>query len=193
MEPIIKSNNKRMIDYKILKDRILYNQVIVDDGYKFFITSAQYRHNFRQMILSEESKKALMDYVFDPNFYRHKKTQNVDNDKDAKLIKVYDEILYQIDHYLHIFNIGHHIDKLKEARKIFKKCSIAEKAQVLGDILIVAGSNQTELSIKPLKISKLTFTRSNCPLSPNAVFIYQSPTGMINRREYLKDLIKENN
>lgn len=193
MEPIIKSNNKRMIDYKILKDRILYNQVIVDDGYKFFITSAQYRHNFRQMILSEESKKALMDYVFDPNFYRHKKTQNVDNDKDAKLIKVYDEILYQIDHYLHIFNIGHHIDKLKGARKIFKKCSIAEKAQVLGDILIVAGSNQTELSIKPLKISKLTFSRSNCPLSPNAVFIYQSPTGMINRREYLKDLIKENN
>ena len=192
MEPIIKSNNKRMIGYKILKDRILYNQIIEDDGYKFFITSAQYRHNFRQMILSDQSKKILMDYVFDPNFYRHKKTEDVNNDKDAKLIKVYDEILYQIDHYLQIFTIGHHIDKLKKARPLFEKCTLAEKAQVLNDILIIAGSNQTELALKPLKTTKLTFSKQNCPLTKDAVFFYESPTGMITRKESIKDILKQN-
>lgn len=189
ISPIIQANNKQLLGFKILKNKILYNQVINDNGDKFFIASDQSRHSFRQMILSTDAKKYLMDYVFDPNFYSHRKTKDVEDDKDAKLLKVYDEILYQLDNYFPIFKIGKNIDKLKKARSKFEKCSVAEKAQVIDDILISAGSNPTELPLKPIGLSRLRFTRSKCPLSKNAEFIYQSATGMKVKKLSIKDLL----
>lgn len=190
---IVKSNNAKMAGYRIIKDKVPYYQVILDEGSKFCITSAQYRYNCRQLILSQEAQKSLMDYVVDPNFYQHKKTKDAAFDKDTKLIKVYDEILYQVDTYLPLYTIRSINTKLKKARSAFVKCSLKDKAYVLERLLISFSANPTMPDLKPIGLTPLTLVKKNCPLTENAVFLCTSPTGMKTKEVSIKQLIGDFN
>lgn len=191
VDPIVKSNNNKMTSYRIIKDKVPYYQAILDEGSKFCITSDQYRYNCRQLILSQEAQKSLMDYVVDPNFYQHKKTKDVVFDKDTKLVKVYDEILHQVDTYLPLYTIRSISTKLKKAHSAFEKCSLKDKAYVLDRLLTSISSNPTMPDLKPIGLTPLTLIKKNCPLTENAVFIYTSPTGMKSKKVSIKQMIEK--
>ena len=74
---------------------------------------------------------------------------------------------------------------------LFKELSIEEKEDVLNNMLDGLHANASFGNLKKIKVST-PFGQLQVPtgikLSPNAELIYQSPTGLTERRVKLKDL-----
>ena len=137
------------------------------------------QHNAQQLVLSKRSVKTLG------------KIQNKDDVNDTELNDVYADICSVINKYFSLYDKRDFRNKLNDAFDKFKKFSIEEKIDILDRILRGLHANAdkpklTELGIK----TQLGFfqTKGGIKLSPNAELIYQSPTGLIERRVKLKDL-----
>lgn len=155
--------------------------------------SSTYKYSLKQITLSQESMKYILDYIDDPSFNKHIMV-NIDHQDEKKcLLSVYDEILDKMDKYLPLFDINGFRKKLHDGREKFVKLPVEKQAEVVKDILrgLHANSEMTKPSDLGLTTA-LGFMQASdgIKISDDAVFIYQSPTGLFERRVKVSDLLK---
>lgn len=189
IKKVIDSTAPKYKSFKILKKVVPFNQVVIDEGSRFFMSSSQYRYNARQLVLSDTSKKTLMDLMVDPEFNLHRQIKEK-KDNNERLISVYDEILDQVKKYMPMFKINRNIEKLEEGSKLFVKLPINKKVNAIRGILVALHSNSARIPLKDLKITALSCSKKRNPITVDAQFVYQSPTGMQERRIPIKALLK---
>lgn len=186
---IVNRGIKNPKDVTVLKDKIPFNQIVIEEGEPTYLTSTQYRWNVRQLILSEKAQKTLMDLVIDPDFNMHKAIKE-DEDTNKRLDDVYNEILYQVKNFMPIYKINRNIEKLEKGKKLFTKLSFGKKVSTLRTLLVSLHADNTAPKMPYINISTLACVRSGQPISENAKFVFQSPTGMQVKTITVKQLLK---
>lgn len=99
-----------------------------------------------------------------------------------KVIKTHNyqisNILYQIEHYITALHLNKFVEKLENAQPKFQKLSIGDKIEVLRQLLITTQCSPSNGKLNKIGIGSLSFQRTGNPISIDAEFIYQSPTGL---------------
>lgn len=177
-----KSKNKQ---FRIVIDKVLYNQLIQDGNLLFTLGSAAYQHNFRQLFLDKRALE-ILDKVATPK------------PTDDDLIMVYDQILERVDKYFELYDNGGCREALHKGRELFCKLPVSkrnEKDVTKRDMIytILDGLHANGKIVSCLEIGKKgpfgqMQKKTGINLSENAKLIYQSPTGLFERVVCLKDL-----
>ncbi|WP_054653791.1 Cas9 endonuclease PAM-interacting domain-containing protein [Secundilactobacillus silagei] len=117
-------------------------------------------------------------------------------------MNVYDEILEQVDHYYTLFDKNRFREGLRNGREKFEKLPVKSvykknklikvgKREVLSSILQGLHANATKPDLKVIGI-KTPFSffqnKKGFKLSPNAQIIYQSPTGLFERKRRVSEI-----
>ncbi|MBD5316813.1 MAG: type II CRISPR RNA-guided endonuclease Cas9 [Bacteroides sp.] len=159
-------------EFEIIKEKLPYEQTIIDGKRKFRLGSAKYLRNAKQLTLSKESMRIISGHIEE------------DEDKRQLYISVFNEILEKMDKYLPIFDINKNRQKLHDKAKQFSALEPNEMKEVIDGILIALENNGKTMNLKPLKIAsfgQLQMT-SGIDLSKNAILIYDSPTGLFEKQ-----------
>ena len=166
--------------FRIIKDHVHFKQVVVDGDKKFMLYSASYQVNAKQLVLSQKTMKIVTDNM----------NQKEDNE-DQLLVSAYDEILSKIDLYLPLFDANNFRAGLHEGRTKFINLTVKDKKYTLTNILNGLHGNAVLSDLKNLGI-KTPFgkmqSKNGITLSPNAVLIFQSPTGLFEKRVKITNL-----
>ncbi|MFK5675733.1 type II CRISPR RNA-guided endonuclease Cas9 [Ligilactobacillus sp. LYQ60] len=169
---------KKIKKFKIVLGKVSFGQLVVDGDQKFTLGSSTYKYNASQLTLSRKSINVLA---------RIGKRENT----DGELENVYLDILDKVNKYYALYDINKFRERLNNGFDLFKELNIEEKENVLNNMLDGLHANATFGDLKNIGI-KTPFgflqVPSGIKLSPNAELIYQSPTGLIERRVKLKDL-----
>lgn len=181
--------------FEIIIPKVMYRQLIVDGDQMFTLGSSTYQYNARQLVLSFSSVEALSKDFIKNNVLTNK-------DKNSRLIEVYDEILEKVNDYFSLYDKNKFRQRLNEGRKLFvdlpleskvennKKTAVG-KVEILQNILIGLHNNAGMGNLKVLGITTpfgMMQTKNGIQLSPNACLIYQSPTGLFERKVYLNSI-----
>lgn len=184
---------KGVNDVRILMDNIPYRQPVLEGGALYMLGSSTYKYSLKQITLSQESMKYILDYIDDPNFNKHVMV-NIDHQDEKKcLLAVYDEILEKMDKYLPLFDINGFRKKLHDGREKFVKLTVDDEIEAIKSILKGLHANADRAKLSNLGLSTdLGFMQvpDGIKLSEDAVFIYQSPTGLFERKVKISDLLK---
>lgn len=188
---IIKSNPKVKKDFEIVVPHVSYSQLIVDDDCKFTLASDTYQHPATQLVLSKESMEIIAD---DFKFVKENTAT-----ADEQLVRVFDEIVNQMNHYFTIFDQRSNRQKVTKARDKFvslpteseyegaKKTQVG-KTEVITNLLMGLHANSAQGDLKVLGLSTFGFFQSSggLNLSEDAMIVYQSPTGLFERHLRVK-------
>lgn len=165
--------------FRIIKDHVPFKQVVLDGDKKFMLYSAKYETNAKQLTLSQETMRVVTDNL--------KKGE----DQDQLLVEAYDDILQKVDQYLPLFDVNSFRNGLHKGREKFLDLAVNDKKITLTNILNGLHDNLVTPNIKNIGIKtpfgQMNFS-SNITLSSNAVLIYQSPTGLFEKRVRIADL-----
>ncbi|KRN93227.1 crispr-associated protein, csn1 family [Pediococcus stilesii] len=177
--------------FRILVGKVGYRQLIQDGQVKMMLGSSAYKYNAKQLVLSEKSLKVI----------KNNKKYNPD-DENQDLIDVYDEILGVVNRAFNLYDTNGFRKKLNDNRVKFVELPINNifdgtklvqmgKRAVLTQILNGLHANAALGDLKALGIStpfgKMQ-SKSGIPLSMDASLVYQSPTGLFERKLNLSDL-----
>jgi CRISPR-associated endonuclease Csn1 len=115
----------------------------------------------------------------------------IKDDRSKLLNQAYDEILEKVDKYLPLYDINSFRNKLHKGKDKFSKLNIKEKEATLVEILNGLHDNSVMGKLKNIGFST-AFGQMQIPsgitLSPNAKLIYQSPTGLFEKRVKISEL-----
>ena len=165
--------------FRVIKDHVPFKQVVLDGDKKFMLYSAKYETNAKQLTLSQETMRIVTDNL--------KKGE----DQDQLLVEAYDEILQKVAQYLPLFDVNSFRNGLHKGREKFLDLAVNDKKNTLTNILNGLHDNLVTPNIKNIGIKtpfgQMNFS-SNITLSSNAVLIYQSPTGLFEKRVRIADL-----
>ena len=112
-------------------------------------------------------------------------------DQDQLLVEAYDEILQKVDQYLPLFDVNKFRNSLHLGRSKFLDLAVSYKKITLTNILNGLHDNLVVPNLKNIGIKTpfgLMQEKSGIKLSSNAVLIYQSPTGLFEKRVRIADL-----
>lgn len=169
---------KKVKEFEIVLGKVYFGQLVVDGDQKFTLGSSTYKYNASQLTLSRKSIDILA---------RIGEKENT----DEELENVYADILDKVNKYYALYDINKFRERLNSGFDLFKELNIEEKEDVLSNMLDGLHANATLGDLKKVKIST-PFGKLQVPtgikLSLNAELIYQSPTGLTERRVKLKDL-----
>lgn len=168
-----------VISFDIIKGKVPYNQVVQDGNKKFLLKSAIYLCNAKQLVLSEEAMRVITGHW-------------LDSDKqDQELLDVYDEVLEKIDRYLPLFDIRDFRNKLHKGREKFLKLNAEDKLKAIIQILKGLHDNSDTGELKDIGIT-IPFgqlqNNSGITLSSDTILVYQSPTGLFEKRVKISSL-----
>lgn len=182
---------KRGIEgFRVLVGKMPFKQAVLDGDKKFMLGSSVYMYNLKQLALSQKSMKYVLDYIDDVDCRKHH-FGNQAQDADKCLVEVFDEIITVVNGYYPLYDIASGREKITSGRKSFIKLAFPDKVTALKKILNGLHANPMVMDLKELGLnSKWGFlqARSGITLSPEAQLIYQSPTGLFERRVKVKDL-----
>lgn len=168
------------LDFDILVPKVMYYQLIVDGKVRYLLGSSAYQYNARQMVLSEKAMKIITGKVHDQS--------------DEDYLAVYDEILEFVNAYLPLYDKNNFRKSLNDARPKFAEQSLADKKQLLTNILIGLHDNASNGNLKKIGIKTpfgMMQTKNGVVMSPNTQIVFQSPTGLFERRLRLSNIIKQ--
>lgn len=167
--------------FRVVKDHVHFKQLVLDSDKKFMLYSARYFANAKQLTLSHETMKVVTDNLEKEDY----------KDEKQLLINAYDEILQKVDQYLPLFDANKFRAGLHNGRAKFIDLTINDKKNVLSKVLNGLHDNMVNPDLKNLGI-KTPFgkmqEKSGITLSPKAVLIFQSPTGLFEKRVRIADL-----
>lgn len=173
------NKTKKKVDFKILKAPVPYRQLVKDGELKFLLGSAAYKYNAKQLVLSHETMRIITG-----NFIER-------DNQDLLLDQAYDEIISKVDEYLPLFDMNRFREKLRKGKDKFSKLSTSEKQQAIVKILDGLHDNATMTNLKEIGLSMslgMFQEKTGIKLSENAELIYQSITGLYERRVKIKNL-----
>ncbi|MFT8399639.1 MAG: type II CRISPR RNA-guided endonuclease Cas9 [Lentilactobacillus diolivorans] len=177
--------------FAVILDKVYYRQLIIDGQQKFMLGSSTYQFNAKQLVLSSRARQILSG-----------EERLTDENGSQDLIDVYDEILTKIDRYFELYDQRHFRQSLHDGRKQFISLPIHNvyranrliehgKYETLSQILNGLHANTMMTNLRYLGISS-PFGKFQSPngikLSKDAVLVYQSPSGLFERRVRLRDL-----
>ncbi|WP_103660676.1 type II CRISPR RNA-guided endonuclease Cas9 [Lactobacillus sp. HT06-2] len=189
LEPTILFNNKGkrksgILSFDIVRGKVPYKQVVIDGERKFMLGSSTYVYNAKQLTLSWKAMQVITDNL-DPLEYSEKQINQA-------YLDTFDEILEKVDEYLPLFDINQFRKKLHAGRDKFVKLSIADKHETILQVLNGLHDNPVVLKIRNLGITSTDFGKLQIPngikLSKNSMLIYQSPTGLFEKRVKISKL-----
>ncbi|MFD1465496.1 type II CRISPR RNA-guided endonuclease Cas9 [Lapidilactobacillus mulanensis] len=179
---------------EVIVPKVLFRQLIIDDGCLFTLGSDTYRYNAQQLILNVTDVKII-----------NAKSKDVaaqdETERGQQLIQVYDDILLQVQKYFPLYDIKQFRTKFISGREKFiqfpnndiwnnNKVTQLGKITIIQRILQGLHANAAVSDLKNIDmgtpLGKIQV--QNRGISPNAVLIYQSPTGLFERRVKLSDL-----
>ncbi|MCW8779513.1 type II CRISPR RNA-guided endonuclease Cas9 [Latilactobacillus curvatus] len=176
-------------DFEVIAPHILINQRFFDNGQELTLGSATYKHNEQELILDKTAVKLLNGAL--------PLTQS-----EELAEQVYDEILDQVMHYFPLYDTNQFRAKLSAGKAAFMK--LPWKSQWDGNKMVQVGQQiildrvliglHANAAMSDLKVLKMTtpFGMIQQPtgitLSSDTQIIYQSPTGLFERRVALRDL-----
>lgn len=187
---IISSDPRAPKSFEVVVPRVLKGTFLVDGEEKFILSSYRYKVNATQLILPVSDIKLIQD-----NFKALKKL-NVEM-QTKKLIEIYDNILRQVDKYFKLYDINKFRAKLHDGRSKFVELDDfgqdASKEKVIIKILrgLHFGSdlqNLKEIGFGTTPLGQFQVSEAGIRLSNTAFIIFKSPTGLFNRKLYLKNL-----
>jgi CRISPR-associated endonuclease Csn1 len=190
---IIQLNPRVKKNFEIVVPHVAYGQLMTDENCKFTLASPTVQHPATQLVLSKKSLEVLAN-----GFKVIKKNPAA---VDEKLVMVFDEIISQMNRYFTIFDQRSNRKKVTEARDKFlalpteskfkgaRKTQVG-KTEVITNLLMGLHANATQGDLKVLGLATFGFFQNptGLNLSENTVLIYQSPTGLFERRVSLKNL-----
>ncbi|WP_353485863.1 type II CRISPR RNA-guided endonuclease Cas9 [Apilactobacillus xinyiensis] len=191
---IAKQNiSKQTIAFRVMLDKVMYRQLIVDGDVKYTLGSAAYKYNAKQLVLSVDSMKTLGDKDFISSLSEDELSQ--------RYINVYKDILEKLNKYMPIYDTNNFRNKLNEGLEKFVKLPNYDKKtnskvakgkyMILINILESLHNNPTNIKLNELGMStplgKMQI-KTGIPVSPNARIYYQSPTGIFSHYVVVKDL-----
>lgn len=184
-------------EFKVIVPKIRYHQLVLDDGNLFFIGSHMEKHNAVQLVLSDSALASIPG--------SHSLPKNLDRSPDhilKGLDDAYDEIVSAMEKYFQLYDASKF--KLDETKKIYQNLPVRDtykdgkvietgQQTILSRIVqaLHANATRTDLSVLKLSSSFGRFNqRSGIELSKDAQLIYQSPTGLFERRVRIEELDK---
>lgn len=178
--------NKSLNKFDVVLNKVKYRQVIYDGTDHLMLGSSKYKYSTKQLVLSDQSMKILSS------------TGEFSNEE---LIKVFDEIMYIVNKNFSLYDTRGFCDKLNDAREnfiklpnktLFEKGKLKQhsKLEILKQILIGLHANAGRGDLKDIGVNNFgaMVVTAGVTLSPDATIIYQSPTGLFERKVKLSDL-----
>lgn len=169
---------KKVKEFDIVLGKVPFGQLVIDGNQKFTLGSSTYKYNASQLLLSIDSIKVLSKIG---------KNENTSEELDD----VYLDILDKVNKYYELYDINKFRKRLNDGFELFKNLDNSEKEGILINMLDGLHANASFGNLKSIKIST-PFGQLQVPsgikLSENTELIYQSPTGLIERKVKLKDL-----
>lgn len=195
LEEIVRRNFDEKTEVEIIVPKVLFNQLIVDEKCRFMVGSDTYRYNAQQLVLSADDLEIINASHQDiqamgPSIY------------SEQLNQVYLNILTLVNKFFPMYDINKFRTKLHDGYEQFvelpnedvwenNKLKSLGKRTIIVRILQGLHANATVVDLKQLGI-KTPFGLMQQPrgivVSPDAQLIYQSPTGLYERRVRLGDL-----
>jgi CRISPR-associated endonuclease Csn1 len=178
--------NKSLNKFDVVLDKVKYRQVIYDGTDHLMLGSSKYKYSTKQLVLSDQSMKIL---------------SSTGEFSDEELIKVFDEIMYIVNKNFSLYDTRVFRDKLNNAREnfiklpnktLFEKGKLKQhsKLEILKQILIGLHANAGRGDLKDIGVNNFgaMVVTAGVTLSPDATIVYQSPTGLFERKVKLSDL-----
>ena len=167
-------------DYNVVIPQVRFEQVFRDEFkgkiHRFALGSDTQYHNIQELVLELKTQRKLKGKFSDPKL----------------LDEVFDEILLQVEKYFQLFeNRGFRSDLINHRGEFETITDAVEKFDVLQRLLSGLHANATRSDLSDLGISKQfgkLMLSGGIRLTRNAEIIYQSPTGLFERKVALKDL-----
>lgn len=177
--------SSKIEDFKILKSTVRLNQVVIENGQRYLVSSPQYLNSLYQFDVSAKAKKILADYVEDPNFNLHKKTEDYSDDPkeiSERLKSVVNELLHTLNNKVSIFDVGKTRNKITTGfEKYFDKLTVNDQKNAVMQLLITLHASKRAGNLSKLHISNTLLSR-NMILTENSQLVYQSPSGLTEYR-----------
>ncbi|MDG2978392.1 type II CRISPR RNA-guided endonuclease Cas9 [Latilactobacillus curvatus] len=176
-------------EFEVIAPHILINQRFFDNGQELTLGSATYKHNEQELILGKTAVKLLNGAL-----------PLAQSEELAE--QVYDEIMDQVMHYFPLYDTNQFRAKLVAGKTAFMKLpwkthwdgnkmvQFGQQA-ILERVLIGLHANAAMSDLKVLKMTTpfgMLQKSSGIYFSPDTQIIYQSPTGLFERRVALRDL-----
>ncbi|AMV60342.1 CRISPR-associated protein, Csn1 family [Pediococcus damnosus] len=184
-------------DFKIVVSKVRFQQLIDDAGQFFMLASDTYKNNAQQLVISNNALKAINNTNITD--CPRDDLERLDN---LRLDSAFDEIVKKMDKYFSAYDANNFREKIRNSNLIFYQLPVEDqwennkitelgKRTVLTRILqgLHANATTTDMSIFKIKtpFGQLR-QRSGISLSENAQLIYQSPTGLFERRVQLNKI-----
>lgn len=183
-----KKLNRKKQDFRVVVDNVMYGQLIQDGGEKYTLGSSVYKHSAKQLVLKTDNIRILADSKYASSLN--------ETDANDEFIRTYKNILDIVNKYFDVFDSRDVRKKLNEGLdKFIQLPSFSKTENNKKDLLIKllsglhAGSGRSE--VKEIGITApLGVIQSNAgiTISDNAMVIYQSPSGLFERKVRLRDL-----
>ncbi|WP_019251774.1 type II CRISPR RNA-guided endonuclease Cas9 [Limosilactobacillus reuteri] len=168
-------------EFDVIIPEVMYRQLIVDGDQKFTLGGTIDRYNAVQLVLNQE----ILTFLEQPTKYK---------DADTKLLDIYDQIVNLVEKYFMLFDSK----RLAAGRVAFEKLPTLQPVDKMPSKLIIIRriiqglhDNAARTDLKAINGSS-SFgrlqKRNGIILSPNACLIYQSPTGLFERKVYLNTI-----
>ena len=167
---------------KIIKDKILLDNLIEIKGQKLYMASHQNFNNATQLLLSKESKKVLYRML------NYKMNYDIKQPTNEEYLSLFDEIINKAILYYPFYEKG--IEKIKSSKELFESAEFESSKGYVGkdDFIksvlkaLKADKANCDIVIGNKRLCNLGRIQiSNFDLD-NAYFISQSVTGMYERK-----------
>ncbi|GLB47436.1 hypothetical protein WR164_14150 [Philodulcilactobacillus myokoensis] len=194
------SKKDRKNGYQVVLDKLMYRQLIIDGDEKYTLGSSTYKYNARQLVFNNETNRTMA--LLNPDrkvSQRYHSDLNELSDKEIsqRFVDAYQDILNKVNKYLPLYDKSNFRNGLNKGLNLFRDLpnyyinKQNGKFDLLINILNGIHANPTYISVKEIGIKtplgQMQYS-SGINLSPNAYIIYQSPTGLFERKLQVKKL-----
>lgn len=191
---MINENNKKLQSYEVLLPKVRFKQVVRDEVkghiHRFALGTDTYYHNIQELYLPLTIQRAFLG-----------KRNDTDIQTEQNLLTVFETTLAQVNRYFPLYEMNKFKQILNSAQEKFaalptknktvKNKFVIGKDGVLNNLFIGLHTNASFGNLKVLG-AKTSFEQLQVPgglkLTDQAEIIYQSPTGLFERKVALKDL-----
>lgn len=175
-------------DFEIIRAKVPYRQLVIDGEKKFMLGSSTYVYNAKQLVLSPETMKIVT------NSFTKKDYEGIEKDKNllsSWYLQAYDEILAKVNKYLPLFDINKFRTRLNNGRDKFAELNEQDQHHDLIEILNGLHDNAVTGNLKDIGFTTnfgMMQMPSGITLSANAKLVFQSPTGLFEKKVKITNL-----
>ncbi|KRL55516.1 CRISPR-associated protein, Csn1 family [Paucilactobacillus oligofermentans DSM 15707 = LMG 22743] len=171
--------------FELVLPKVLFGQAVFDGGQPFMLGSSTYPHNLRELVLTKDSVKKIAG-----------------KESNKSYLDAYDEIMEAMNKYFPLYDTNKFREKVIEGRSKFidlpdkdeyenNKLVQVGKSTIIDRMFIGLHANAARTDLKNIGITTpfgFMQQASGIKLTKDTVVLFQSSTGLFERKVALKDL-----